>query len=164
MEKAFIGIGSNLGDKYQNCLKAVSLIGQIPACKLVAISEWYLTKPVGVVDQEWYVNGVASIETNISARDLLNHLLAIERGMGRIREEHWGPRIVDLDILLFGRAIIKEEGLKVPHPLMHLRRFVLVPMVQLAPDVGHPYLGQTMSRLLKDLPAGDQEVVPMEEH
>ena len=84
--------------------------------------------------------------------------------MGRIRKERWGSRIVDLDILLFGQAIIQEEGLIVPHPFMHLRRFVLVPMVQLAPDVTHPSMGRTMFKLLRDLPEENQEVVPMEKH
>ncbi|MEE9611155.1 MAG: 2-amino-4-hydroxy-6-hydroxymethyldihydropteridine diphosphokinase, partial [Desulfatiglandales bacterium] len=134
----YIGIGSNLGDKRHNCLKAVEMIGQIPGCELSGHSDWYLTKPVGVRDQGWYVNGVVSISTSISAKDLLSGLMAIEADMGRVRRKRWESRVIDLDILLFGHEIIDEEKLTIPHPLMHLRKFVLVPIVQLAPDLIHP--------------------------
>lgn len=159
---AYIGIGSNLEDKRHNCLTAIEMIEQIPGCQLTGCSDWYLTKPVGVEGQEWYVNGVASLSTKVPPRDLLRRLLRIESDMGRVRTERWEPRIIDLDILLYGREIINEEDLTVPHPLMHLRKFVLVPLVQLAPDLIHPSLGVTVVDLLGRMQNNGQEVVPLE--
>ena len=108
MKAAYIGIGSNLGDKRRHCTEAVERIGQIPDCQLNGSSDWYSTKPVGVEGQDWYVNGVVSLAAGISARQLLNQLQAIEGRMGRIRKERWEPRIIDLDILAFGEEIIQE--------------------------------------------------------
>jgi 2-amino-4-hydroxy-6-hydroxymethyldihydropteridine diphosphokinase len=162
MTTAYIGIGSNLEDKRHNCIMATEMIEQIPGCQLTGCSDWYLTKPVGVKGQEWYVNGVVSLSAEIHPRNLLRRLLAIESDMGRIRRERWGSRIIDLDILLYGREIINEEDLTVPHPLMHLRKFVLVPLVQLAPDLIHPSLGVTMVELLGRMQNNGQEVVPLE--
>jgi 2-amino-4-hydroxy-6-hydroxymethyldihydropteridine diphosphokinase len=161
MKAAYIGIGSNLGDKRRHCAEAVERIGQIPDCQLNGSSDWYSTKPVGVEGQDWYVNGVVSLSVGISARQLLNRLQAIEAGMGRVRKERWEPRIIDLDILTFGREIIHEEDLEVPHPLMHLRKFVLLPLSHLAPDLIHPVLGVTMVDLLRRLPDDGQMVVPL---
>ena len=155
---AYIGIGSNLGDKLNNCLKAAEQAKKIPGCGFQALSRFFRTEPVGVEGQAWYINGVIALRTDISARDLLKALLAIEAHMGRERKEKWDSRAIDLDILLYGGDVIHEDGLKVPHPYMHLRRFVLVPMVQLAPDVIHPVLGQTMDELLEQLPEDGQAV------
>jgi 2-amino-4-hydroxy-6-hydroxymethyldihydropteridine diphosphokinase len=115
-----------------------------------------------VKGQEWYVNGVVSISTKVLPRDLMRRLLSIESDMGRVRTKRWEPRIIDLDILLYGREVINEEDLTVPHPLMHLRKFVLVPLVQLAPDLIHPSLGVTMVELLGRMQNNGQEVVPLE--
>ena len=160
---AYIGIGSNLEDKRHNCLTAIEMIEQIPGCQLTGRSDWYLTKPVGVKGQEWYVNGVVSLSTKIPPKDLMRRLLAIESDMGRVRTKRWEPRIIDLDILLYGREVINEEDLTVPHPLMHLRKFVLEPLVQLAPDLIHPSLGVTMAELLGRMQNNGQEVVPLED-
>ncbi len=159
----YIGIGSNLGDKPDNCLRAIDRIDRIPGCKIEARSGFYRTEPVGVEEQDWFVNGVISLSADISARHLLNGLLAIEAHMGRERKKKWDPRIIDLDILLFGQDVIDEKDLAIPHPLMHLRKFVLVPMVQFAPDLIHPVSGSTMARLLDDLPGEGQGIVPLEE-
>lgn len=159
---AFIGVGSNLGNKVNNCLEAVYSTDEIPGCNVTAQSGFYRTEPVGVKGQDWYVNGVFSLSTDISAQDLLKNLLAIEKDMGRERKRKWDPRIIDLDILLFGNDVIAEKGLQVPHPLMHLRRFVLVPMICLSPDLVHPVLGKTMVELLADSSAQAQPVVPLE--
>ena len=163
MTTVYIGIGSNLGDRRGNCLEAVERIGKMPDCQMTGCSDWYLTKPVGVEDQDWFVNGVASLTTEISPQILLRRVLDIEADMGRVRRERWGPRIIDLDILLFGQEVIQEENLKVPHPFMHLRRFVLEPLVKLVPDLTHPSLGVSMMELLGRLPDDGQVVTLMKE-
>ena len=163
MKAAYIGIGSNLGNRRHNCLRAIEMIGQISGCELTRHSDLYLTKPVGVRGQDWYVNGVVSISTKTPPQDLLKGLLAIEQDIGRVGRERWASRVIDLDLLLYGQDIIKEENLTIPHPLMHLRRFVLVPMVQLDPDMTHPSLGLTMAELLNRIPENGQEVVMIED-
>ncbi len=160
MVTAYIGIGSNLGDRLNNCLRAVEEIAAVPGFHVVSRSEWFLTKPVGVDGQEWYMNGALAADSVISPRRFLDHLLEIEKRMGRLRKERWESRIIDLDLLLFGDEVILEEGLSIPHPLMHLRRFVLVPLVQLAPGLMHPVLLKTMAELLHELPEDGQDVVP----
>ena len=157
-ETGYIGIGSILGDKLNNCLKAIDLIDRTPGCRVEARSRFFRTEPVGVEGQDWYINCVISLSTRLSAQDLLNALQAIEAGMGRERKDKWASRTIDLDILFFGESVIDRKALRVPHPLMHLRRFVLVPMAQLAPDLKHPVLGKTMAELL-DLLAGERQAV-----
>ncbi|MBN1850418.1 MAG: 2-amino-4-hydroxy-6-hydroxymethyldihydropteridine diphosphokinase [Deltaproteobacteria bacterium] len=148
MKTAYIGIGSNLGDAHHHCLTAVGEIERIPGCILIGTSPWYMTEAVGVKNQDWYVNGVLSVSVNLSAQGLIHHLLHIEMDMGRVRKERWESRIIDLDILLYGEDIIRQENLTIPHPLMHERRFVLTPMVDLAPELIHPLLKKTMTELL----------------
>jgi 2-amino-4-hydroxy-6-hydroxymethyldihydropteridine diphosphokinase len=116
-----------------------------------------------VKDQAWYVNGVISLKTELSAQGLLENLLAIEAGMGRRRKKKWNSRIIDLDILLYEEEVINEESLKVPHPQMHVRRFVLVPMVQVAPELIHPVLKTTMAELLNNFSMQGQAVIPIVE-
>jgi 2-amino-4-hydroxy-6-hydroxymethyldihydropteridine diphosphokinase len=161
MNTAYIGIGSNLGDRHQNCLTAVQMMRKIPGCELSAVSGWYLTRPLGVTGQEWYVNGAAALSATGKAEELLDHLLCIEKFMGRVRSIKWEPRLIDLDILLFGNEIMDKEDLKIPHPLMHMRRFVLAPLSEIAPDVIHPRLGLSVRELLKNLPEDDSEVLPL---
>ncbi len=134
------------------------MMRQIPGCELSGCSDWYLTNPVGVREQGWYVNGVVSMFTGMLAKDLLSRLMAIEADMGRVRRQRWESRIIDLDILLFGHEIIDKEKLTIPHPLMHLRKFVLVPMVELAPDLVHPSLGLSMAALLQKIQEDSQVV------
>ena len=162
MKTVYIGIGSNLGNPLQNCFDSIDRIGNIPECNIIGISDLYWTEPVGIDDQDWYVNGVVSISTDISAQDLMNRLFEIEKDMGRIRNRHWESRVIDLDMLLFGSDIIHEQGLTVPHPLMHKRRFVLAPMVDLAPDLKHPSFEKTMFELLQAIPEDKQIVKPVE--
>ena len=158
---AYIGIGSNLGDKLSNCLKAIEAVDRVPDCSVVGQSGFYRTEPVGVERQDWYVNGVLFLSTDISPQDLLTSILAVEKEMGRKRNKKWDSRIIDLDLLLFGQDVIKEDDLAVPHPLMHRRRFVLMPMVQLAPDLIHPVLGKSMAALLGDISDEGQTVIPL---
>jgi len=161
-ETAYIAIGSNMGRKVLNCRLAVERMGLVRGCRVVAHSGLFRTEPIGVRDQDWFVNGVVAVETVLAPRALLEALLAIEAGMGRERDEKWAARIIDLDILLYGQAVIDEADLRIPHPLMHLRRFVMVPINRLAPDLVHPVLQRTMAELLAGLPEEGQAVIEME--
>lgn len=158
MKTAYIGIGSNMSDPRRNCLEAIDRIRQIDGCEILAVSSLYLTEPVGINGQEWYINGAAAISTELSALDLINRLLNIEADMGRVRTTRWASRIIDLDILLFGQDIINDKILTVPHPMMHIRRFVMAPMADLAPELVHPVLRKTMLEILKEIP-GDEQII-----
>ncbi|MCD6306006.1 MAG: 2-amino-4-hydroxy-6-hydroxymethyldihydropteridine diphosphokinase [Deltaproteobacteria bacterium] len=158
---AYIGIGSNMGKSLQNCYKAIDFIDQTDDCSVAKISAFYRTEPQGAACRDWYVNGVIEIETSLDPHELLNALLSIEAGMGRVRRQKWEARIIDLDIIFYDDAIIRQPDLQVPHPLMHERRFVLVPMARLNPGWIHPVLGKSMAELLTDLDARGQAVLPL---
>lgn len=160
-QEAYIGIGSNLGDKAGNCLRAIDWLDRFAGCEILARSDLFQTEPQGFEDQDWFVNGVVSLGTDLSAHELLRALLHVEKGMGRVRKRRWDSRVIDLDILLYGEDVIQERDLVVPHPHMHLRRFVLVPLIQLAPNLVHPTLGKTMAELLRDCPEEGQSVILM---
>lgn len=148
MSIVFIGLGSNMGDKTANMEKAVLELGKVPGNKVLAVSSFYKTEPVGGIEQNWFVNAVAKLETTLSPRELLNTLLDIEKSLGRIRGVKWGPRVIDLDILLYDNLVMDEEGLSIPHPYLHERGFVLVPLVEIAPKVMHPKFKKYMSELM----------------
>ncbi|MCH9021483.1 MAG: 2-amino-4-hydroxy-6-hydroxymethyldihydropteridine diphosphokinase [Planctomycetes bacterium] len=146
---AYIGLGSNLGDRRGMIGQALSLLKACPEVELSGVSHLMTTAAVGGPrDQGDFLNAVARITCRLSAEDLLKRLLEIEDRLGRKRVEKWGPRTIDLDILLFGDRIIDQEELKVPHPLMSSRSFVMTPMVELAGDMVHPQLGKTMREIL----------------
>lgn len=136
MVRAAIGLGSNLGDRSRHITDAVAGIAE--AGSLVRVSSLYETAPVGGPKQGPYLNAVAVIETDLSAQQLLNHCLAVERDQGRERRERWGPRTIDLDILLYGDLTLAEENLTIPHPRMTERRFVLEPLLEVWPDAALP--------------------------
>jgi len=154
----FIGVGSNLGDKVGNCRRAIEAIVSDGRNRIVQCSPLYQTEPVGKKDQDWFVNGVVAVETSMDPGELLDFLLTTEKRMGRVRGERWGPRVIDLDILLFGQEAINEDGLHVPHPRLHQRRFVLSPLRDIAPGLVHPLLGKTISQILAELP-GEEKVL-----
>ena len=163
MEKVFIGIGSNLGDSRKNCMEAIDRIEAHSNCELLKASPFYMTEPVGVEGQNWYTNAVIAINTSLKAEGLITFLLSIEKDMGRVRTgNRWEARTIDLDILLFGDEIINKDNLKIPHPLMHERRFVMVPVNDLEPDMKHPVRGKSMARILAEIPDEEQPVKPLE--
>lgn len=147
MTLAYIGLGSNLGNREGTLARAVQLLGEADCVDVVGVSELRATDPVGVVDQPRFLNGAVSVETALSPRALLDLLLEIERSLGRVREERWGPRLVDLDLLVYGDEVIDEPGLHVPHPRLHERRFALEPLAELNPDLEIRRLGRVSALL-----------------
>ncbi|GIW73811.1 MAG: hypothetical protein KatS3mg103_0333 [Phycisphaerales bacterium] len=151
---SYVALGSNLGDAVGTVLAAIQALGQIPGVRLIASSRLYRTAPVGVTDQPWFVNAVAELEADCSARALLDALLEVERRFGRDRtaERRWGPRTLDLDLLLHAGQAIDQPGLTVPHPRMAQRRFVLEPLADLAPALVPPgwsiSVGQRLAQLV----------------
>ncbi|MGH3136866.1 MAG: 2-amino-4-hydroxy-6-hydroxymethyldihydropteridine diphosphokinase [Gaiellaceae bacterium] len=141
MPRAYVGLGANLGNREETLEHAVALLEAAVRVDVIAVSELRETDPVGVVDQPRFLNGAAAVETTLSARELLDTLLAIERSLGRVRVERWGPRTVDLDLLVYGDEIVDEPGLRVPHPRLHERRFALEPLVELDPELVIPGRG-----------------------
>lgn len=140
--KAYISLGSNMGDKRANIEKALALLQKIRGIQLLRVAPLYRTAPVGYKNQDWFINTVAEIETTLSPRDLLAACLDIENRLGRVRTVRWGPRVIDLDLLLYGEKVIHEPDLTVPHPRMHERAFVMIPFADLASDLVVPGRGR----------------------
>ncbi|HVD49214.1 MAG TPA: 2-amino-4-hydroxy-6-hydroxymethyldihydropteridine diphosphokinase [Gaiellaceae bacterium] len=149
MTRAFVGLGSNLGDPRAQIGLAVELLGGEEGVEVVAVSTLRETDPVGYEDQPRFLNGAAELRTSLSARELLERLLAIERELGRVRGEgpRFGPRTIDLDLLLFGDEVVAEPGLDVPHPRLHERRFALEPLAELDPALELPGRGPVQALL-----------------
>jgi 2-amino-4-hydroxy-6-hydroxymethyldihydropteridine diphosphokinase len=149
---AYIGVGSNLGDSRQRVLAAFGALDGLPHTRLLARSRLYRTRPFGPVPQGDFINAAAKLETRLTARELLDGIRRIESQAGRIRDERWGPRTLDLDLLLYGNERIDSPELTVPHPGIAERGFVLAPLTDLAPELHVPGAGQVQA-LLKALPA-----------
>nr|WP_283256072.1 2-amino-4-hydroxy-6-hydroxymethyldihydropteridine diphosphokinase [Dyella humicola] len=141
-------MGSNLGDARAQVLSAFDALASLPGTQLIARSQLYRTPPWGVLDQPSFVNAVALVETTLAPHELLNALLAIERAAGRVRDgERWGPRTLDLDVLHMDAMVMSDERLSLPHPRIHERAFVLLPLHDLAPDLVLPGQGRVMDLL-----------------
>jgi 2-amino-4-hydroxy-6-hydroxymethyldihydropteridine diphosphokinase len=169
MAEVYIGLGSNLGDKAENLRAALRILcgGQLsvsprghtglspsaPAITLLAVSSLYRTAPVGYLDQDWFLNAAACVETQLTPRELLTLLLAIESDLGRVRTVRNGPRTIDLDILLWDDLVLREDDLVIPHPRLHERLFVLEPLAEIAPEVRHPVLGISIGECRAELVA-----------
>jgi len=147
--RAYVGLGANLGSREETLGRAVELIGQAPGVDVVAVSELRETDPVGVLEQPRFLNGAVALETTLTARELLDLLLDVERELGRVRAERWGPRVLDLDLLLYGDETLDERGLRVPHPRLHERRFALEPLAELDPDLAIPARGRVSELLAR---------------
>ena len=149
--KAFIGLGSNLGEREDMIRQALEMLSHVPDTELIRASALYDTEPAGEVEQPNFLNAVAQLDTHLTARQLLWNLMLIEKRLGRVRTLKWGPRTIDLDLLLYGDQLIDEDDLCVPHPEIIRRSFVLVPLVELEPMLVHPGTGETMMTHLSRL-------------
>ena len=151
MARAYVGLGANLGPREATILRAVELIAAQPGIEVLELSSLSETEPVGITDQPSFVNGAVSLETTLPPRELLEALLRVERELGRVRRgERWGPRTIDLDLLLYGEEVVDEAGLTVPHPRLHERRFALEPLAELEPELEIPGRGK-VSYFLSEL-------------
>jgi len=148
---AYIGIGSNVGDKARQCEQGISEIQKLDRHRLLARSSLYKTQPIGYTEQDWFINLVIKIETEMDAPALLSSLKEIESRLGRVETLRWGPRTIDLDILFFNDHQIQTDELTVPHPLIQDRQFVLVPLAEIDPNLTHPVLKKTVKELLERL-------------
>lgn len=145
----YLSLGSNLGDKEDNLRQAVERISAVPGVRILKRSSLYRTDPVGYTEQDWFLNAVLKVESDLSPLDFLDRTQAIEKDLGRQRLIHWGPRTIDIDMLLFNGEVIDHPRLRVPHPEMTKRLFVLVPLHEVDPDVPIPQAG-AVKDVLKD--------------
>lgn len=152
-ETAYIGFGSNVGDRVDFCDRAVTLLSLLPHSQLTGVSLLYETEPVNDganPGDGWFLNGVAQLETDVTPKSLLTVLREIERSLGRDQDDRSGPRTIDLDVLFYGNQTIDEPGLIVPHPRVHQRRFVLIPLNDLAPMLIHPITQRAVHQMLAE--------------
>lgn len=159
MAHAYIGFGSNISDRLDYITQALQLLLETDNVSLIQISSLYETEPVGYEEQDWFLNGVVAIETDLPVHGLLTLLKETEREVGRQHRIRWGPREVDLDLLIYDQCRINTPDLIVPHPEMHQRSFVLVPFAEIAPGALHPILQQNIQTLLTNL--NDEKAVKL---
>ncbi|WP_108672107.1 2-amino-4-hydroxy-6-hydroxymethyldihydropteridine diphosphokinase [Peribacillus acanthi] len=149
---AFLSLGTNIGERYQYLRDAVQLLGEDPSIDVLKISSIYETEPVGYTDQGNFLNIVVKIETRYSPEELLLRCQSIEQNLGRKREIRWGPRTIDLDILLYNQENIEADNLSIPHPRMHERAFVLIPLLETEPNIKLPTMDIPLTSLLENMP------------
>lgn len=148
----YLSLGSNIGEREANLREAIRRLDELG--EVTAVSPFYETQPVEFTAQPWFLNIAVELQTELMPRQLLSATLKIEREMGRRRLQPKGPRLIDIDILLFGNAVVDDAKLVIPHAAMHERKFVLAPLVEIAPEVRHPVLKKTARELLQELPKG----------
>ena len=156
---AYIGLGANLGDPAGQLRRALALIADLDEVAVVQVSTFYWNPPLGPQGQPWYLNAVAQVKTRLTAEELLRSLHRLETALGRVRGERWGPRVIDLDLLLYNGEVSRTPELVLPHPEMHRRAFVLAPLAEIAPDAWHPVLNKSATQLLAELAAADREAL-----
>jgi len=161
---AYLSVGSNIGDKAANCRRGIQALGAHPGVEVRCCSRLYRTAPVDYTDQDWFVNAAVRVATVLAPEALLDWLLEVERAAGRQRRGvRFGPRVLDLDIILFDDLVLGTERLTIPHPRMHNRRFVLQPICDMDPQLVHPVLKTPMDELLERLTDPHQEVWPLDD-
>ncbi len=151
MERVYLSLGSNIGDRSANIARAIAALGE-RGIRVTRESSLYETEPVEFREQDWFLNSVFEGETELEPEELMKELLAIERSLGRERRVPKGPRVIDIDVLFYGDRVIHDPGLDIPHPRLSQRRFVLVPFAEIAPGVRHPVSGKTIAELLAETP------------
>ncbi len=145
----FISLGSNKGERYENCLSAICKVKSLKGSRVLEVSKFYLTQPTDFLDQDSFINGVFKMETSLKPLELLSCLQTIQKEMGQGKKEiRFGPRIIDLDIIFFGNQVMDDKELTIPHPRMHKRSFVLTPLCDIGARIMHPVLDETVSTLL----------------
>ena len=156
----YISVGSNLGQKLDNCRAGIAALTDSVDVRLIDQSPVYRTEPVDYLDQDWFVNYVVKIETALDPLDLLESIHFIEHTAGRMRNSiRFGPRVLDLDIILFDDLVVDDSNLTIPHPRMHKRRFVLKPICDIDPDIRHPVFQQSLRSLLANLDDAEQRII-----
>lgn len=159
MALAYLGIGSNVGDKLKNIREMLLALEKTEGINIIKVSSLYCTSPVGPQDQDWFVNGAVLVETALGPSELLERILSIEKGLGRTRDRPWGPRTIDIDILFYEDMVFESDSLKIPHPEAHKRAFVLVPLSEIAGGFIHPVFRQSISELLESLKYEDEKLI-----
>ncbi len=148
---AFISVGSNMEDPVARCREAICHLSQVSGIKVLRQSSFYRTEPVGFEKQDWFINAVAETKTVLTPHELLKTIQEIEDKMGRVRGPKWGPRVIDLDILLYGQGAVEDDDLVIPHPELHKRRFILEPLCEIASYTIHPVFGVSVRGLMERL-------------